>query len=812
LAGPGGSDPYFVGPNALEEFNLHFDVSANRVPVENFGDVADLEHWREEFFEPSNFGQNPPDPSTVINLTGELMTGFLNFDRPNLISRISVAAMADFGYDVDMFAADEFNGVALNVTGDSSTFADGETISLESSQRVVRKFEFVDALGAGVVDPNAVQLNYDSGAPATAEAMAQMIVDAINSQNADGTGFDVVATIDPSDATRVVLFRDNDVLLSGGVTGVDATFERYETPIRYQTPPESFQTGDVRSSFDEAYPIASPFGNATNTSSLVIHSSIDPQLHGLQVAVIRVTGENGNALIDGTSFVVRDRDGVEINFEFVDLEIANGPIDSSAIPVEYRSGVQGTVTTAEELADIIATAINGAAFKVEATNNGSTIFLAKDNDFLDKTGSVRLGNGVMGVEFGLLQTQINAHGNIAEPGHRDISVEQHVRGNDQDYHNEITTLYYNFKDVYGIDADENTLSNVITPTQIQRAREIFEIYGRLLGVQFVETADQGFTIVTGDPRAVRVDVPTGPGNVLGIAGGGVAIVDNAESWNDEFGGSWFQEAMEQIGHLLGLGNSFELPGTIQGTDGGPDLGITVTTVPEPVFPGDGDIIHGLQLFRDQAKDIDLYRFDLQESGLFTAETFAERLGNSSTLDTNLHLYQVQLDEAGNPLIDPNTGNDVIELIARNDDYASEDSFIELELEPGRYYIGVTASGNDGYNPVIEDTGNGGTTEGDYDLRLNFRPAADRAINDFTATRFDGDADGVPGGVYNFWFRTAAPLTNAPDPGVAATIYVDKSNQPPVTDPAPNGELLNPFNSLPAAINFINVQRASHPTT
>ncbi|MFP6673836.1 MAG: hypothetical protein VB878_02050, partial [Pirellulaceae bacterium] len=58
LAGPGGSDPYFVGPNALEEFNLHFDVSANRVPVENFGDVAEsgfervtgvvLEHWREE--------------------------------------------------------------------------------------------------------------------------------------------------------------------------------------------------------------------------------------------------------------------------------------------------------------------------------------------------------------------------------------------------------------------------------------------------------------------------------------------------------------------------------------------------------------------------------------------------------------------------------------------------------------------------------------------------------------------------------------------------------------------------------------------
>ena len=32
------------------------------------------------------------------------------------------------------------------------------------------------------------------------------------------------------------------------------------------------------------------------------------------------------------------------------------------------------------------------------------------------------------------------------------------------------------------------------------------------------------------------------------------------------------------------------------------------------------------------------------------------------------------------------------LIARNDDYYSDDSYIELQLGAGTYYIGVSASG------------------------------------------------------------------------------------------------------------------------
>ena len=93
------------------------------------------------------------------------------------------------------------------------------------------------------------------------------------------------------------------------------------------------------------------------------------------------------------------------------------------------------------------------------------------------------------------------------------------------------------------------------------------------------------------------------------------------------------------------------------------------------------------------------------------------------------------------------GVPVRELIARNDDYFSEDSLLRLDLAPGEYFIGVSASGNENYNPGIEDSGFGGTSEGDYRLRMTFRPEADSSIEDDTRIAFDGDADGVPGGVY-----------------------------------------------------------------
>ena len=96
---------------------------------------------------------------------------------------------------------------------------------------------------------------------------------------------------------------------------------------------------------------------------------------------------------------------------------------------------------------------------------------------------------------------------------------------------------------------------MITETQKQRGREICELYGHYLGVKFVETAEDGVTIATGDTRFGVSDVPD------------VIVLDSFQPWDDKFGEallhtdpfgetldpdrlSWFEEAMRQIGQVL----------------------------------------------------------------------------------------------------------------------------------------------------------------------------------------------------------------------------------------------------------------------
>jgi hypothetical protein len=338
-----------------------------------------------------------------------------------------------------------------------------------------------------------------------------------------------------------------------------------------------------------------------------------------------------------------------------------------------------------------------------------------------------------------------------EPGHREIELETHLNGG-ADGGAGISKISYNFQNVYGTDPLGNPLQNVITEAQKQRAREVFEFYSTLLGIDFTETDSGGLTIVTGDLRALDPTIPTGPGGVAGLAGGGMAIMDQAEVWSDLPGESWFQVAMHEIGHLLGLGHTYELPEvTVQGANGGATRGST-----EPDFPGDHDIVHGQHLHRPDSIDIDMYRFEVpaNTSGLFTAEVMAERLADSSQLDSYLRLYRENADGSRT-------------LIAQNDDYFSEDSYLEVSLTEGTYYIGVSSTGNEDYDPTIEDTGIGGTSEGGYDLRVNFRPNIANpsdALVDEDDTLFDGDGDGQAGGLYNFWFRAV---------GAADTLFVDK---------------------------------------
>ncbi|MFK8183931.1 MAG: pre-peptidase C-terminal domain-containing protein [Phormidesmis sp.] len=90
LTGGFGDNPQFIGAGATAEYNDIFGVSASSVPVENTGGPGTRNgHWRESIFD------------------NELMTGFLN-PGSNPLSRMTVASLADLGYEVNLGAADPY--------------------------------------------------------------------------------------------------------------------------------------------------------------------------------------------------------------------------------------------------------------------------------------------------------------------------------------------------------------------------------------------------------------------------------------------------------------------------------------------------------------------------------------------------------------------------------------------------------------------------------------------------------------------------------------------------------------------------------
>lgn len=358
--------------------------------------------------------------------------------------------------------------------------------------------------------------------------------------------------------------------------------------------------------------------------------------------------------------------------------------------------------------------------------------------------------------------------------------------------NGISVFQYNFPSTFKGD-DPNvggndtlkTYFNLITEQQKQRVREVMSLFSQYLGIQFVEvtggpTQDAFFSIAVGDLYGANPLTTSGPGG-LAVAtadqtGNGVEDLvvmdfqDFQQSIDDQFGGEFFRGAMLAIGQVMGYGFADHLPQPV--TQSSNSI-FNPGTNNEPTFPSVADIVNGQYLYRPDSTDIDLYRFRLTMPSKVAIQTFAERLSSASLLDTKLRLYRE----------DPQTGS-FVEL-AQNDDYFSNDSLIELDLQAGNYVVGVSASGNDSYDPNISGSGLGGLSEGSYELRITTQAKPSQSITDASGKSLDGDLDGVPGGVFNFWF-VPADQSN--------TLYVDKA-----ATTQGNGTVAQPFRNLNAAI-------------
>ncbi len=370
----------------------------------------------------------------------------------------------------------------------------------------------------------------------------------------------------------------------------------------------------------------------------------------------------------------------------------------------FYLGVSNSANVGYSAVDGSGTVSGGSTGTYQLTIASNTAVPASDNNssFATATQLGQLGRGGQ-----IFQSQIEAQGipvpppagGPDEPGHREIPAESHGvgPGTALSAPGSLGVVRFNFPLTYGVDSQGNTLFNQITPDQMQRAREIYEIFASLYGFEVAEGGGTG--IVTGDPRAVDPSIP--PDAVGGIAGGGLALMNarlNFTAADNQFGGSWMDIALHEIGHTIGLLHSYDIR-SVQGNG----------TAGEDQYPGNNDIVHGRRISPNDGSDIDLYQFNVATAGNFTAEIVAERdatLLSNGLLNSVLRLYKLNTDGTRTQ-------------VAQNDDYFSVDSYLNLTLDAGTYFVGVSSTGNNDYDPAVSDTGFGGTSDGDYRLRLNF---------------------------------------------------------------------------------------------
>ncbi len=99
LVNAGTTNPQYIGPSALTEYNARFGQTGTSVPIEgNAGPGSNDAHWRESVF------------------LNELMSPFLD-PGINPVSRVTIGQFEDLGYQVNYGAAEPYLTSGTNVVG-----------------------------------------------------------------------------------------------------------------------------------------------------------------------------------------------------------------------------------------------------------------------------------------------------------------------------------------------------------------------------------------------------------------------------------------------------------------------------------------------------------------------------------------------------------------------------------------------------------------------------------------------------------------------------------------------------------------------
>ncbi|QEG01721.1 Thermophilic serine proteinase precursor [Stieleria maiorica] len=625
-----------------------------------------------------------------------------------------------------------------------------------------------------------------------------------------------------------------------------------------------------------------------------------------------------------TDDIVYDFGGTTVTVAQLRNVTQNTPSVDAVVSISFsRGGVAGSGGGLV----VPATLANGAPLQLAAV--GDTLTTATDIGVFGQSSGQLLSSLLISESIDPLPYGIQLPGAQTDPGRADSNGALAENINDRfgpDSTDGITEIEYNFQGIFsgGVGTGIPAQLNNITAIQKRRVREAISLWSQYLGVQFRETKDSGITFALGTPSELTAAAGTEIRSIPVLDADlridptfaeSAMVFSNQAHFDLNYGEDFFRKAMTGIGFLLGLEQNNDVTvQTLMALD--PDFlnqtidptafispidpfipvqtslqqtinpAIDSLTIDdplpnalegdEPIFPGRSDILHGQLLHRPDSVDVDLYRFEValdagREFGTLTVETFAERLPDSSLLDTSLTLFQdvsasatsnlglgsavtVQIDsqlpgDLGNrsriefiqsdrvvgdtavkigrltsangelvenairvdlprrganvnrvtvgqvinainnnafaaslfsvSLVEGDINANVIDsslgsfspirlsgggtvALTRNDDYFSSDSLMTAKLANGVYYIGVAASGNDQYNPTVAGSGFGGRTQGDYELLVKFEPQVSRndVIRDLDSDRvgvpgtaLDGDLDGKPSGVNNFWFQT-----------------------------------------------------------